>query len=371
MPKVFVRKASYGYENLKPLLFEIMDSIGGSRIKEHTRVLVKPNLLAPAAPERAMLTHPDIVRGVVEYALMRGGKVQVSDSPAMGTFEKVLRESGIKDALKGLDVECKEFKASVAVDVGEPFGTIELAEDALRADVVINLPKLKTHSQMVLTLAVKNLFGCVVGLRKPEWHLRAGVDREMFAMLIAQICKAIGPSFNILDGVLGMEGQGPGKGGVPKEVGVIAGSADPVALDMAVCGMLGLEAETLLTTAAARKLGMIPSDSLEVVGDTLEKKELKLPEITPLVFGPRWSHTLLRKHLVQRPVPDESLCRLCGDCLRYCPAGAITSHRKRINFDYNRCIRCYCCIEVCPHGALRAKEPFLGRLFSRVIQRTS
>ncbi len=368
MSRVIVRKAEYEYQSLKQTLYDILDSLGGKHIENNSLVLLKPNLLSPASPDTAMLTHPLIVRIISEYALEKGARVRLSDSPAMGSFEKVLKESGIKDALKGLDVEFKEFKTSRTIDMGEPFKKIEIAEDALNADTFINLPKLKTHGQMLLTLGVKNLFGCIVGLRKPEWHFRTGIDREMFASLLAGIHEILRPDITILDGILAMEGQGPGKSGTPRHVGVVMGSNDAVAMDMAVSGMLGLGKDQLLTVAAAGKLGSAP-ESLEIDGDLPLIKDFKMPEITPLVFGPQWSHSLLRRHLVQRPVAVEKLCKSCGDCLRYCPANAITREKSNISFDYNRCIRCYCCLEVCPHGALRAEEPFLGKIFSKIKKR--
>jgi len=209
---VIVRNATYESDALRPLIFGMMEAMGGNEIRKESRVLIKPNLLSPALPRHAVLTHPSIIRAAVEYCNERGVRPLVADSPATGAFDLLLRMSGIRDALRGLDCECRPFQDSVRVDIGEPFGAIEIAEDAVRADVIINLPKLKTHSQMFLTLAVKNLFGCVVGYRKPEWHMRAGVDREAFARLIAGIGRTLRPAFNILDGVLAMEGQGPGWG---------------------------------------------------------------------------------------------------------------------------------------------------------------
>lgn len=220
MSRVIVRSADYHYETLRPQIFEMMESFDGGLIKGCSKVLIKPNLLAPAIPDRAMLTHPMIVRAVAEYVIARGARPQISDSPATGFFDKVLKDSGIRNALNGLDVEFKEFKTSLTVDVGEPFNKLEIAEDALRADVLINLPKLKTHSQMLLTLGIKNLFGCVVGFRKPQWHLRAGVDRHKFAQLLVWIHEALRPAITILDGILVMEGQGPGRGGTPRQMGV-------------------------------------------------------------------------------------------------------------------------------------------------------
>jgi uncharacterized protein (DUF362 family)/Pyruvate/2-oxoacid:ferredoxin oxidoreductase delta subunit len=366
MPKVVVRRASYDYDALREAFFEIMDLTGGNRIERNSRVLIKPNLLAPASPDRAMLTHPAVVRAAVEYVLEKGAVAQVSDSPAMGSFEKVLKESGIRSALEGLDVEFKEFKDSRIVDAGEPFHRLEIAREALDADLIINLPKLKTHSQMLLTLGVKNLFGCVVGFKKPEWHLRTGVDRDMFARLLVRIYGVLKPAFTILDGVLAMEGQGPGKGGVPREVGVLLGSDDSVALDMVVCRMLGIPSDRVLTNKASEEMGLL-SGPIELDGVLPDVRGFKMPEIAPVVFGPQPFHGVLRKHLVQRPVTRDAMCRLCGDCMRYCPAQAISIERKAVNFDYDKCIRCYCCLEVCPHGALRAEEPSAGRIIRKLL----
>jgi len=366
--KVILRRTEYDYCNLRPLIFELLERLAGDKIRDKSRVLIKPNLLAPAPPGKAVLTHPLIVRAAAEYVLQKGGLPLISDSPAMGTFERVMKESGIRDALKGLDVECREFKRSIVVDVGPPFNKIEVAEDAMNADVVLNLPKLKTHTQMLLTLGIKNLFGCVVGLRKPEWHFRTGVDREMFARLLVKIYRAISPAVTLLDGILAMEGQGPGKGGRPRHLGMLIAGDDAVAVDMTVCRMLGLAPDSLLTNRMAAEAEPVGVDIL-LDGEIPLIKDFGLPEITPLVFGPRSLHGFMRRHLVQRPFCDDCLCRLCGECWKYCPARAITVKNHELSFDYDACIRCYCCIEVCPHGALRAVETVYGRVTRKILKR--
>src|SRR5512135_2947844 len=254
--KVIIRQASYDYGILRPVIFEIADALCSGLIKQGSRVVIKPNLLAPARPDRAMVTHPLVVKAVAEYAIKKGGRVQISDSQAMGSFERVLNESGLREALKDLDVEFREFKESVGIDVGVPFRKIAIARDALEADLLINLPKLKTHTQMRMTLGVKNLFGCIVGLRKPEWHFRTGVNRELFASLLVKIAKAVSPALTILDGILAMEGEGPGKSGTPRELGIIAGSNDANALDITICKVLGIEPYSVFTNAAARDMGL-------------------------------------------------------------------------------------------------------------------
>ncbi len=368
MTKVLVRKAAYTYQTLKPLLFSLLSSLDHGAIQKNSRVLIKPNLLAPASPDKAMLTHPLIVRAVVEYVLERGGLPQVSDSPAMGTFDKVMRESGIAEALQGLAVECRPFKESVSVDVGPPFQKIEISADAMNADIVINLPKLKTHTQMLLTLGVKNIFGCIVGMRKPEWHFRTGIDRERFAELLVKIYAAVKPAVTILDGILAMEGQGPGRGGMPRALDVVMASDDAVALDMAVCRMLGIGENELPTNRAAARMGLMP-EKIAIDGELPTVTDMQFPAMSPLVFGPKGLHGFMRKHLVQRPVCNAALCRHCGECWRYCPAKAIEPQINGLKFDYDKCIRCYCCVEVCPYGAISAQETMLGRAVRKTIKR--
>lgn len=212
MPLVLIRKSDYSYETLKPLIFGMLDRLGGHRMAPGSRVLIKPNLLTPATPRQAILTHPFIVRAAVEYALNQNARPLVADSPAMGSFSKILRDSGIQEALAPLKVDCRPFQDSLKIDIGEPFGSIDIAREVIEADFIINLPKFKTHSQMLLTLGVKNLFGCIVGYRKPEWHMKTGVNRPLFARLLVQLYHRISPAFTILDGILALEGEGPGNG---------------------------------------------------------------------------------------------------------------------------------------------------------------
>jgi uncharacterized Fe-S center protein len=253
------------------------------------------------------------------------------------------------------------------VDVGPPFHRIEIAADAMNADLVINLPKLKTHTQMLLTLGVKNIFGCIVGMRKPEWHFRTGIDRERFAELLVRVYAAVRPSITILDGILAMEGQGPGRGGAPRELGIVMASTDAVALDIAVCRMLGVREQDLLTNKVAMQMRL--GADIDIDGKLPAVRDMKFPEMTPLVFGPKALHGFMRRRLVQRPVCDASLCRHCGECWRYCPANAITPELKGLSFDYDKCIRCYCCIEVCPYGALSAQETLTGKVVRKIVKR--
>ncbi len=365
MPDVIVRKAAYDDPSLKPILFDMIDSLIGGSIPQNATVLIKPNLLIPAKPDKAIVTHPLIVRIVAEYVKACGANVRIQDSPGAGTFDRVLKECGYREVFNGLDVELMPFKTSVKKDIGKPFGTIDIAQDAIEADRVINIAKLKTHSQMLLTLGVKNLFGCIIGYRKPEWHLRSGVDRDMFANLLVQISRAVKPSLTIIDGILALEGQGPGKSGTPIKIGALFASRNAAAADWAVCRMLGIDPNRLPTHTASKTMNLI-GDTIRVDGVLPRVDGFKLPVLAPLMFGPRRFQGVIRKHLLQRPAVKPDLCKRCGECWQYCPAKAIDPGAETIRFNYADCIRCYCCIEVCPHGALETKETLSGKLIRKL-----
>ncbi len=361
MSTVFIRQADTTYQRIRSILFDMLSSDEGPVIDAGARVLLKPNFLLPAAPEKAVTTHPLIVRAAAEYALERGARVQISDSPASGNFATHLKKGGYAEALDGLDVILKPFEATVGVDVGEPFGTIDMAKDAVDADVVINLAKLKTHTQMILTLGVKNLFGCIVGLQKPEWHLRAGVDRHMFARLIVSIYEAVGPAYTIVDGILAMQGQGPGKSGTPRQLDLLIGGKSAHAVDQAICLLVGLEPERLETHLNAREMGVY--DGKVTINGTLAiLNDFIFPEPGTLITGPDILGRVMRRFVIQRPTVDNAACKRCGECWHYCPAQAIADTDRGITFDTDACIRCYCCLEICPHGAILARKPILGKL---------
>lgn len=369
MTTVFTRKASYDYDTLKPVVFDLLDSTIPGLIKQNSRVLIKPNLLLPAAPEKGILTHPMIVRAAVEYVLKKEGIPLVADSPAMGSFDKIITMGGFRDAFTDLPVEVREFKQSIKVDTGEPFGRIDIAEDAVNADVIINLPKLKTHTQMLLTMGIKNMFGCVVGLKKPEWHFKTGIDRSMFARLLVAIYKTLKPAVTLVDGILALEGQGPGKRGTPRELGILIAGKNAAAVDMTICSMLGIPPEKLATNMEAKHIGLADGQ-LYIQGDFPLISGFAIPELSPLTFGPEPVHKIMRRHLLQRPVVDRQICDVCAKCWQYCPAKAIYRNTRQITFDYNRCIRCYCCIEICPQGAIYATEPISGKILKilRVLE---
>ncbi|MDX2446769.1 MAG: DUF362 domain-containing protein [Desulfobacterales bacterium] len=364
MVDVYFRQTRYDDSDLKQVVFDMMTAMGGDAISAGAKVVIKPNLLLAAGPDKGVTTHPNVLRYVSEFVIDKGCKPVISDSPPIGSFERILSKGGYVRALSGLDVVFRPFRESAKIDIGEPFGVVDIAKEAIEADVVINLAKLKTHAQMLLTLGVKNIFGCVIGLKKPEWHFRAGTDREMFARLLVQIYKAVNPSMTIIDGILALEGQGPGKSGTPRELNLLAGSKSAIAADMAISNVLGLDPQDLFTNRAAGQLQLIP-ENIHVHGEFNLLDDFNFPKMGSMAIGPGILNGFMRKYVLQKPMSDNQKCRLCGECWRYCPVKAIDHHIKGIRFNYNTCIRCYCCMEICPYGAVTIKEPLLGKLFRK------
>ena len=368
-----VRCESYEREAVESSVRRAVDILGGISVfvRPGDQVLLKPNLLAARAPEKRITTDPAIVRSVARLVLEAGGTPAIGDSPALETLQRVARKTGMREVAEELGLELVDLVQPTPVSLrdGSVFRNLEIAARALEADVVINLPKLKTHSQMLLTLGVKNLFGTVVAQRKAEWHYMAGVDRDTFASLHLDIYQAIRPALTILDGVWAMEGHGPANGR-PRRANLIAAATEAVALDVSICHLLGvpLRSFPLYRAARARGIGETEVSRIAFRGDppeTFRMKDFEVPSLDSLGVLPGMFGWFTKRFLVSKPVQEERECAGCGECAEICPAEAIQLKAKKLAFDYDRCIRCYCCQEVCPQDAIRFHRGLLVRLLSR------
>ena len=337
------------------------------------RVVLKPNLLMPSAPERAICTHPEIIRAVARLARTAGAaRVDVTDSPGMGTATRCARRLGLRD-----DDLLMVQDAGDGTDVappGAPFHRVRLIARLLDADLVINLAKAKTHGQMVMTGAVKNSFGAVVGLEKAQWHFRAGRNPEDFARLLVHLHTVVAPRLSILDAVVGMEGNGP-SAGEARSLGFLAASTDAHALDAVLARLWSLAPHQVPTLAAARRLGLLSAgDDIETVGAPLDdlrpRPAWRLARPTPLrgFGGPEWLSAVLERLMALRPEIDRGACIACGECARVCAAHAIalnpegSSAGPPVVVDRDHCIACFCCQELCPEGAIRVSAGLAARM---------
>jgi uncharacterized protein (DUF362 family)/Pyruvate/2-oxoacid:ferredoxin oxidoreductase delta subunit len=336
----------------------------GRFVRPGMRVLLKPNLLAAAGLERAITTHPALVQAVADLVEEAGGIVLVGDSPG-GSGESgpsVWHRSGMAQVAE---------RASACL---VPFDGVEwkrldghdyfIARPVLEPDLVINLPKLKTHIFTLYTGGVKNLFGAIPGTRKREVHCRAPGVRD-FGQALVDVLELVRPGLTLMDGIVGQEGNGPGMGGTPRRYGCLAASADPVALDAVVTRALGYRpGEVLhLAQASARGLGISDLDAVRIVGEqrALDFGTVSLPSVRWYFRVPTWVSVPLQGAVRIRPRLAPSACIGCSACVEVCPREAITPGQPP-RFDLDRCVGCFCCAEVCPQGAITPHRNLIARL---------
>ena len=345
---------SYDSAKIAASLRAGLDDLGLNRsIKAGDQVLLKPNLVTGKDPRLAVTTHPEVVRAVAMVLSDCGARLSLGDSPGFGSLAGVLEKCGLQPVLREFAITVVPFsEEKVVFDKGNLVAKrLPLAAAVFEFDHIVNLPKLKTHAMMGSTLAVKNLFGCVPGLKKAAWHLRAGHDRHFFARIMLDIYRHVTPVWNFLDGITGMEGEGP-TGGTPRNFNLLALSAAAPALDCLVEKWLGFPAPSPLILEA-EKLGLLPAAGFLACGPAADKV-LKPPikEAKGAMEATFPGQRLWRRLFVKRPKISKARCHLCRVCVQHCPAQVMKLVDAKIVIDYKRCIRCYCCQELCPYGAI-------------------
>ena len=338
-------------------------------VQKGNRVLLKPNLLVGKAAEKAVTTHPSVVKGMVKIVREAGAIPFIGDSPSVGGLVKTAEKAGIKRVADEMNCPLVEFDRPVLSPkgAGKHFKQLEIDQTLLEVDVIINLPKWKTHVNTLLTLGVKNLFGCIPGPRKALWHLRAGENQRLFAQVLVDLYQVVKPPLTLLDGIVGMEGNGPNSGR-PVPLGLILASNDALNIDQVVCDLVGISRKALLTNRVALEQG-IGRDGIEVLGERVE--DVRIPHFQfPTLSGADWNlpgfiRKALKNALSTKPVIEEEKCVLCNRCVEICPPKALTQRAKGFTFDYGKCIRCFCCQEVCSEGAISIEPGWALKLLSR------
>lgn len=354
-----VRCADYEKDRVLSAVRSAVDLLGGMGrfVKPGQLVLLKPNLLKASEPSQAVITHPEVIRSTIRLVHEQGGRAVLGDSPGFGELRRVCEKSGVMDVLQEEAVDLADFDPVLKIKNRGRFHHFEIARAVHDADVVINLPKFKTHGMMTLTGAVKNLFGCIPGRRKVQWHFNAGVNRSAFARMLVELSALIKPRLTIMDAIVGMEGNGPGSGD-PRSLGLVFAGQDPVAVDAVSGAVVGADTSLLYVIRAAIESGIGETrlEKISVLGETVEKariRRFRLPPQEHLEWRlPEWARRLLKDALTTRPVINHRLCIRCGICQGHCPQGAIDCGKKTLEIRYRECIRCFCCQEFCPRGAI-------------------
>jgi len=375
-----IRCPNYHPEVVNKCVREAVDLIGGMSkfVKTRMRVLIKPNLLSDKPSESMVNTHPTVIKAVVDLVIQHGGIPCIGDTPGISSLTKVVQKSGLTKFINQ-DIFLPDFSQYILTQTPKDyiFKEFNIAKEVLEADLVINLPKIKTHAQMLLTLAVKNLFGCIPKHDRIQWHLRAGMNRYFFATMLVELYSMIRPGLTIVDGVIGMEGNGP-ESGTPRNIGVIVAGIDCLAIDTVICHILGIDSQNLYTIQAAqgRNIGKTSLDEINIVGKSLNQVKINNFQLPPELkitawrfFIPKKLRIILKQHLIPKPVINPAKCNSCLICFTNCPPKVITIAKKKLIIDYTKCIRCFCCQEFCPQGAITIKEGWLCRinLLRRII----
>jgi uncharacterized protein (DUF362 family)/Pyruvate/2-oxoacid:ferredoxin oxidoreductase delta subunit len=375
-----VRVQNYDWAQIHAAAHKSLELIGGlgRLIKTGDKVLVKINHLSPASSaDRGIITHPIFVEAILRLLRDHDANITVGDdieSIASNGFAV----SGFRDMCRRAGVDLVNFKERGFVETecsGFFLKKVHLSKAALDADVLINLPKLKTHSLTVLTGGVKNMYGTIPNGLRTRFHGEY-VRPEDFGQVLVDIFSAIKPQLTIMDGVVAMEGEGPASGSL-REVGVILASEDTVALDAVATKIIGLDPMDIYTTkyATERGLGIGNLQDIEVVGERLEDvtvPDFKLPASATSVLTRKAPKVLTRYLLSQlsvRPQIVKSKCTGCFECESVCPVSAISRTNGKAEINHNRCIRCMCCHEVCHYGAIVPKRTIVGNVLELLANR--
>ena len=337
-------------------------------LKPGMRVLIKPNLVGARKPEAAATTHPAVIRAIAQWLRARGvSDIVVADSPgglyALSALDSIYAATGMKSLCDVAALNRDVGWQTVSCPEGFENRSFNLINPACEADLIINAAKLKTHSMTLLSAGVKNLFGCIPGLQKPEQHYRHP-DIAGFSTMLIELARVVAPQITVLDAVDCMEGDGP-TGGTVRHMGLTLASRDPFAQDWFAARLCGMNPDEVVMLRLARERGFFDPDAIELMGDDAPRATppFKLPKTSGVDFTGKLPRPLRRParaflDRVLRPFPqvDPKKCVGCGKCAESCPPHIITIAGRKARFTRKGCISCFCCQEMCPVKAISVKR---------------
>ncbi len=319
-------------------------------------VLIKPNVLRASEAREGIVTHPAVLRAVVEKVETMGpASIVVGDNPGVASYganEESFKKTGLMEAAKGYYQNIGNDSRTVGFNP-DFMSTVSLSRIVLDADIIISLPKFKTHGLTVITGAIKNSFGFLPGAQKAGLH-RAAASPERFHEMLVDVFRLRVPDLFLVDAVVGMEGNGPVSPDL-RNIGLILASDNAVALDAISAVMMGCEPGRLRFLQKAKEVGLGDYDlsTIEVIGELRQLPDFKLPPLS----GERSFHNetvqeRLRSRTLLRPQVDPKLCTGCGTCIEQCPVSALSMSDQLPQVDAAICITCFCCQEICPEKAI-------------------
>lgn len=371
-----VRCKTYDVEAVKPALEEAVNAVNGlDFVKLGMKIIIKPNLVSFKKPDAAATTHPALLEALVEMLLARGADVTIGDSPggphSLPLLNRVYAATGMDRVEKlGAKLNRNMNEKNVDFPEGKVLKNFTYTEYLDEADAIIDFCKLKSHGMLGMSAAVKNLFGTIPGLKKPEVHYKFQNDAE-FADMLVDLNEYFKPRLAICDAVVGMEGNGP-TAGTPRQIGAIIASKSTYYADVVGAELIGMNIDGLPTLQAAYERGFAPASSknLRVYGDirALTVDDFKAPPVRGLSFMRKGNvlHFISKAALEHKPTLKKRLCVGCGECARMCPAKAIEMKNRKPHINREKCIRCFCCQEFCPRAAMVAHRPLAAKVLNKL-----
>lgn len=347
-------------------------------VKKDMKIGIKVNLVGNFNPDKAATTHPLLVKILCKLLIERGAIVTIGDSPG-GLFTEGILKSAYKGS--GLNI-CEEVGAILNYDVStsnikvdkQVVKNLDVSNWLLNQDAIINFAKLKSHGMMALSSSVKNMFGVVPGVLKPEYHYRYP-SHDDFANMLIDINEVFDCKLNLVDAIIGMEGNGPTQG-TPRLIGAIIASRKPYPIDVVCAKLIDLDIENVYTITESIKRGLTPNyndinlntDITDlIITDFKNIKPGKSMEFSEKFKGPlgKVINPIIAKVLTVKPRVKKKECIGCKKCENICPVKAITMKDKKPIINRDKCIRCFCCQEFCPVGAMKAHKNFIVKILTK------
>ena len=368
---------SYAPETVENALEELLKPFGElSFVKPGAKIVIKANLVSMMKPESAATTHPQLLKALCKKLIAGGASVVIGDSPG-GLYTSsyvnlVYSATGMKDVTETGAMLNQDYSHKHALNPeGKVLKNLEYTSYLDEADAIIDFCKLKTHGMMGMSACVKNMFGCIPGTFKPEYHYKFPSHAD-FADMLVDITERFKPALCIVDAVIGMEGNGPTMGR-PRKIGCLIASTSPYCCDRVCAKVIGLDPEEVDTVTTAKKRGLEGAFSLYGDPDAFAVKDFDLVrERKDMSFDHEFKGivgkavgSFIRGALAAKPAVTKKECVGCQKCFQICPPKAIRMVKAKPVIDRKKCIRCFCCQEFCPKGAMKVKRPLIAKLLNR------
>jgi len=368
-----LRQTDYKSDSLRKILEKCFSYLGGleSIIKPRSKVFVKINHLSPpSTPDKAIVTHPAFTREILILLKQLDAEITVGDDIQSKGKDGFL-VSGYRQVCEELDVRLVNLKERGFRETdctGQVLNKTYISPLLLDTDFILNLPKLKTHSFTVFTGAVKNMFGVIPHGLRHRYH-REFVRSDIFSQMLVDIFACVPPHLTVMDGIIAMEGEGPGQG-KPKNVGAVIASKDAVAVDAVASKIAGFNPLSIYTNQLAheRGLGVCRLEDLEILGANIQDLEDRSFKHSAMAVGilrrkiPAFLHAFIQDQLTFIPEIITKNCTSCLECVDICPVGAAQLEKDSVHIDKSLCIHCMCCHEVCRFQAIKLKQKTVGKL---------